>query len=149
MLNFIRMVFIVITIIVFYSIHSYGKNNYSKQDYLGKGKVSHFGGPSDKNVGKHSKTAISGEKARNLNPNDFYCAFRWNYKKYPKNYLKKCLIKIECKKNGQVKTVTVKPKDYGPHPRTGRIIDVSPGAMKKLGIKTDDTVTVYLIHPTS
>jgi uncharacterized protein (TIGR02594 family) len=41
----------------------------------------------------------------------------------------------------------VRPVDWGPNANTGRVIDVSPGVMAALGLKTDDTVTVTIPLP--
>lgn len=100
------------------------------------GKVSHFGGPRDQGVSTSETGAITGERLRSLNPNDFYCAMRWDYKKLKKTGWAGKRILFINPKNG--KSVVLRPVDWGPHRSTGRIIDVSPGALQAVGLKTDD-----------
>jgi hypothetical protein len=38
--------------------------------------------------------------------------------------------------------LTAFPADWGPHPDTGRVADLSPGLMLDLGIETDDEVEI-------
>ena len=38
--------------------------------------------------------------------------------------------------------LTAFPADWGPHEKTGRVADLSPGLMADLGIETDDQVEV-------
>lgn len=95
------------------------------------------------------KTAICGTPGNKLNPNDFYCAYRWEYEKYGDNkkeaisFLRKCRVRVV---SGS-KTVIVKISDWGPGTQK-RIIDLSPGAMRELNISTDkEKVDVYLLRP--
>lgn len=108
--------------------------------YLGKGKISHFGGPHDPYMSS-KKTAITEEPGNKLNPNHLYCAHKWNYKKYPKKLLKRCKVKVVAPTGEEV---LVKPVDYGPKKR---FLDVSPRTMKELEVQTDDVVTAYLLVP--
>jgi hypothetical protein len=39
------------------------------------------------------------------------------------------------------------PADWGPHKDTGRVADISPSLMDKLGISTDDEVEVIYPAP--
>jgi hypothetical protein len=122
------------------------------------GKCSWFGGPDDKGepdeglalyTVAQSKARpdlfLSGGwgKMRGLNPDALYCACRWDYKETPAAWLRSTKIKVSA--NG--KTVDVNPVDWGPNAKTGRIIDLSPGVMKALGIQTDDVVTVDVPLP--
>lgn len=116
--------------------------------FLGKGKASWFGGPNDKGIKWTETTALTLEKARKLDPNDYYCAMRWKYKKYHSNIRKAKDILTE--KTVRViykdKYVDCRPVDWGPSKKTGRIIDLSYGAMKDLGISTDvHDVKVYFL----
>jgi hypothetical protein len=79
-----------------------------------------------------------------------YCALRFDYDAIAqaqtlslaevKDWIRKAEIVVEF--NG--KSMPVIPVDWGPHPRTGRVIDVSQFVMGKLGCRTDDTVTVII-----
>jgi hypothetical protein len=82
--------------------------------------------------------------------NPMYCAMRWNYKqianalkmkqRFAIKQLRKANITIEFKE----RMINVVPVDWGPDPKTNRIIDVSPLAMKTLNCQTDDEVTILL-----
>jgi N-acetylmuramoyl-L-alanine amidase len=123
-----------------------------------KGKVSWFGGPEDTGVAKDEGLAFISDVdqqpslflsyqpegttglARRLNPDTFYLATRWDYDKYPKSMLLEEMAMIRAPKTG--KQLKVYPADWGHHQDTGRIADISPGAMEYLGITTDDEVEV-------
>jgi N-acetylmuramoyl-L-alanine amidase len=126
-----------------------------------KGKVSWFGGPEDTGVKPDEGLAFIYDVedaphlflsyqpegttglARRLNPDEFYVACRWDYDKYPKSSLLQEMALVRAPKTG--KFLKVYPADWGPHVDTGRVADISPGAMKYLGIQTDDEVEV--IYP--
>lgn len=92
--------------------------------------------------------------ARNLNPNAFYCAMRWAYGSFAGvqgeilqgvevGVIKHaCLIIVEVQ---GAAPIFCQPADFGPNLDTGRLIDLSPGACKALGVSTDDEVTVSAI----
>jgi N-acetylmuramoyl-L-alanine amidase len=127
-----------------------------------KGKVSWFGGPND-------TTGVSPSEglafiydvsdaphlfldyqpegttglARRLNPEVNYIACRWDYDLYPKPSLLEHMALIRSLKTG--KTIKAYPADWGPNSSTDRVADISEGAMKALGIQTDDEVEV--IYP--
>jgi N-acetylmuramoyl-L-alanine amidase len=127
-----------------------------------KGKVSWFGGPND-------TTGVSPSEglafiydvsdaphlfldyqpegttglARRLNPDVFYIACRWDYALYPKPSLLEHMALVRSVKTG--KTIEAYPADWGPNSSTGRVADISEGAMQALGIQTDDEVEV--IYP--
>lgn len=125
------------------------------------GKVSSFGGPDDRGVKHDEGLALYGRINQNLNlflraphegtaalarrldPSKFYCAMRWDYSLTPKSLLRICSVKITFNN----KSIYAAPCDWGPHERTERIIDVSPGVMSALGCTTDDTVDCQLIKP--
>lgn len=83
--------------------------------------------------------------ARRLNPEALYCAMRWDYTRTPKNVLLGCLV-IVTTLDERFQCVCT-PIDWGPHEKTGRLIDLSPGAFKTLRIRTDDEVRATLIKP--
>ena len=71
-----------------------------------------------------------------LDEDGMYCAIRgMSYGKYDEE---NPWVFVYAPKTGRA--VKVMRADYGPHPRTGRIIDLSKGALKVLGIDTDDEV---------
>jgi N-acetylmuramoyl-L-alanine amidase len=135
-----------------------------------KGKVSWFGGPDDMGVSSSEGLALENEgvnpvdrpelfldeqpagttgNARRLDPDgpNHYLALRWDYDQFPKERLAGTeLARIRSPKTG--KTVMAAPVDWGPHTDTGRVADVSPGALQALGgLSTDDVVEV--IYPAS
>jgi len=132
------------------------------------GKISTFGGPKDLGVSRTEGLALieppdlknpwfsrlflpettAPGLARRLNPEFYYCAARWNYLFTPRSLLRKSLCIIEtkpcaCYPSGR--TALARPVDWGPHLRTGRAMDLSPGLAKFLGLKTDDTATLTLV----
>lgn len=128
-----------------------------------QGKVSWFGGPDDKGVSPSEGLALfdwpdavdtrfnwlflpkskwSKGLARSLNPSAWYCAMRWNYDSSPRGLLRlEGVVEVSFKG----KTIYCTPADWGPNVRTGRLIDISPGAMFQLGCETDDVVTAKLV----
>jgi hypothetical protein len=124
------------------------------------GKMSTFGGPKDTGVRPDEGLALypngpdpftpigiflpnSKGLARELDPRSFYCACRWDYKITPKMILRDSIVIIEA--NG--KCCPAFPTDWGPHERTGREIDLSPGVASYLGLNTDNVVTFALWAP--
>jgi N-acetylmuramoyl-L-alanine amidase len=123
-----------------------------------RGKVSHFGGPNDMGVAPDEGLAFISEVAqaphlflsyqpqdttglaRRLNPQAHYIACRWDYDETPAFMLLEEMALVRAPKTG--KTLKLYPADWGPHQDTGRIADISPGAMEALGIQTDDEVEV-------
>jgi N-acetylmuramoyl-L-alanine amidase len=120
-----------------------------------EGTCSWFGGPEDMGVDPDEGLALAqtvGDApdlfplelpadtpalARDLDPNALYIAMRWDYDDLSKEELLD--IRVAVHANG--KTVYCQPIDWGPHEDTGRICDLSPGAMTALGIETDDWVS--------
>jgi N-acetylmuramoyl-L-alanine amidase len=121
------------------------------------GKCSQFGGPDDTGVAPDEGLAFIYEidtaphlflpyqpaettgLARRLNPHIHYVACRWDYNITPPDILlsKPALVRVP---DGIA--LTAFPADWGPHPDTGRIADLSPGLMEDLGLQTDDEVEV-------
>lgn len=126
------------------------------------GKCSFFGGPRDTGVGPHEGLALFTVPlavcpahrglflqpvnpalglARQLDPDALYCAMRWDYAQTGRNALLHGKVRVQA---GNGRVVWCAPADWGPNERTGRIIDLSPGAIEALGIETDAVVTVQL-----
>jgi len=147
----------------------------SEITFLGTGKMSVFGGPTDEGVGPHEGLALVGPTdlgiwwyanlflsvqpagttglARRLNPRAFYLAMRWDYAFHPKELLRNAVVKLTNPANDR--HVFAHPVDFGPGdgsvingqstPDTGRIADLSPGAATALGLQTDDVVRCELV----
>jgi N-acetylmuramoyl-L-alanine amidase len=131
-------------------------------EFIVEGKVSHFGGPDDMGVTPSEGLAFiystsdqpvlflsyqpdgTTGLARRLNPDVPYVACRWPYNSETKAKWREALLKemalVYEPKTG--KSVKCWPADWGPHEDTGRVADISPGAMEYLGISTDDIVEV-------
>jgi len=129
------------------------------------GKVSWFGGPDDKGVAPDEGLALyerseagkiagfllpeqpaaSTGLARQLDPSSLYIACRWDYGQTPRAFLQAANVRVTA--NG--KTIVCRPVDWGPNVNTRRIADLSPGALKALGLKTDDAATVTYPLPVS
>jgi len=122
------------------------------------GRCSWFGGPLDSGVAPDEGLAFIGSYeqapylflarqppgttglARRLNPAVSYVACRWDYEETPREMLLKSFAMIRAHKTNNV--IICFPADWGPHEDTGRVADLSLGAMRRLGITTDDTVDV-------
>jgi hypothetical protein len=83
--------------------------------------------------------------ARRLNPESLYIAMRWNYAATSRRYLQGISVRVRAVKNGNV--VYCRPADWGPNEDTGRIADLSPGAMADLEIETNDVVICWVPAP--
>jgi hypothetical protein len=124
------------------------------------GRVSWFGGPNDKGVRPSEGLAIfqsvrqcpeiflskqppgTSGLARRLDPNKLYIAMRWPHG-VTYSYLAHHLVKAEV----SGKSALLQPADWGPAVRTRRIADLSPGAMKALGLVTDGIATFHIPEP--
>ena len=129
-----------------------------------EGKMSTFGGPHDlgmspdEGLALFSNTDLKDSKysylflpapppgtsglGRRLNPDQYYFACRWNYADTPKEFLRRALARVENPKTGRA--VDARPVDWGPHPSTGRVADLSPGLAAALGLNTDDVVRITI-----
>jgi len=124
-----------------------------------KGKTSWFGGPNDTTgvtadeglafiyeyeMAPHlflkQQPAGTTGLARRLNPDVFYVACRWDYDEFPKPSLLEHMALLRSTKTGKV--IQAYPADWGPNEKTGRVADISEGAMAALGIETDDEIEV-------
>lgn len=72
-----------------------------------------------------------------LNPNSYYIAMRWAIAGRSMGYMNANNPRLLVWSEETNKAVVCLRTDYGPHPRTGRLMDLSNGAMKALGLKTD------------
>jgi uncharacterized protein (TIGR02594 family) len=129
------------------------------------GKVSWFGGPNDTGVAPSEGLALvevseahlfpgvflaaqppgTTGLARRLDPSVNYIACRWDYKQTPRSFLQGKMVEVAA--NSKVEMA--RPVDWGPNINTGRIADLSPGLLAKLGLKTDDTATITIPLPTT
>lgn len=136
------------------AVEPYGTAVTARGRELVSGTVSHFGGPRDTGVGPSETGAITGEVLRDLNdPLDpdpatvaaraedyFYVAMRFDYTNVGRAFWRTARLLVVAPETGRA--VVVRPVDWGPNTRTGRIIDLSPQAVKALGVVTDDAVLV-------
>lgn len=127
------------------------------------GKVSSFGGPLDTGVAPDEGLAFIYEPdqqpelflpeqppgttglARRLNPAVSYVACRWDYDVTPREMLLEEMAWVGIP--GSPRGVAAYPADWGPHVDTGRVADISPGLMERLGVVTDDVVRVIFPFP--
>jgi N-acetylmuramoyl-L-alanine amidase len=129
-----------------------------------EGKMSTFGGPHDlgmspdEGLALFSNTDLKDPKysylflpapppgtsglGRRLNPDQYYFACRWDYTATPKEFLRRALARVKNPANGRA--VDARPVDWGPHPSTGRVADLSPGLAAALGLNTDDIVRITI-----
>lgn len=137
--------------------------------FSGSGRCSLFGGQFDTGVTPDEDLALAEESdivdndsplnglwlaeqppgttglARRLNLFSFYCACRWDYQKTSRDTLRRSYVVVFNNRNKRV--ALVKPVDWGPNIRTGRVIDLSPGAAYYLGLSTDSLVMFALWIP--
>src|SRR4029453_13688217 len=129
-----------------------------------EGKMSTFGGPHDLGMSPDEGLALFSNAdlknpkysylflpapppstsglGRRLNPDQYYFACRWNYADTPKEFLRRALARVENPANGRA--ADARPVDWGPHPSTGRVADLSPGLAAALGLQTDDVVRITI-----
>jgi len=149
------------------------------RDLVWRGKMSTFGGPNDTGMREDEGLAIvntqnfaaisqkhqtlfgaplflntqnpgSTPLGRRLDPEAFYLACRWDYRNdIAPNHLIDCTIMVSNQVTGTTHEAIA--TDWGPHERTGRVADLSPGLAKALGLSTDDqcvaTVTGSHVKP--
>ena len=129
-----------------------------------EGKMSTFGGPHDLGMAPNEDLALftkadlqdpkyaylflpasppgTSGLGRRLNPDQYYFACRWDYTATPREFLRRALARVENPANGR--TADARPVDWGPHPSTGRVADLSPGLAAALGLNTDDIVRITI-----
>ena len=123
------------------------------------GRVSHFGGPRDTGVSSSETGAITGERLRALNsplspdaatlrarPGDYYyAALRVDYSPRGRSWWAGQRLLVVAPATGRA--IVVRLVDWGPNTRTGRVLDLSPQALRELGIATDATALVSFAAP--
>jgi hypothetical protein len=129
-----------------------------------EGKMSTFGGPQDLGMAANEDLALftkadlqnpkysylflpapppgTSGLGRRLNPDRYYFACRWNYAETPREFLRRALARVENPANARV--ADARPVDWGPHPSTERVADLSPGLAAALGLDTDDIVRITI-----
>ena len=132
-----------------------------------QGRMSTFGGPDDDGMTPTEDLALIEKQSqaddypsgfflsesaahasgwgRRLNSEKFYIACRWDYSLTPKAFLRTAQVTVQDPTNGR--SAQARVVDWGPHERTGRIADLSPGLARFLEIKTDDIVNVIVPTP--
>jgi hypothetical protein len=119
-----------------------------------RGRVSWFGGPGDTGVTSTETGAISGETLRALNnpvdpdaatlaarPADYYfAAMRWSYSPNGRSFWAAARLVVRNPATGAA--VVVRPVDWGPNTSTRRTLDLSPQALRDLGLSTDGEADV-------
>lgn len=130
-----------------------------------EGKCSTFGGPDDTGVRPSEDLALYDRSdlktargaslflpqqpkgttglARRLNPKALYVACRWPYTVVGREWLRTHAVRVSVR--GKPGSVEAWPVDWGPHKKTGRIVDCSPRLLVALGVKTDDVLEVTVI----
>lgn len=108
------------------------------------GKSSWFGGPNDTGVTPTETGSISGRNLRSVDPNELFLAMRFDYTKLNRDQLRNAEFEVYSPTTGR--TISgVKAEDWGPHPRTGRSVDVSRGVYTQLGLNPD-SATDEVLH---
>lgn len=119
--------------------------------YVG-GKSSVFGGPNDYTVGSTERGYISNDLLRDLNPNnDYYIAFRFNYKETPLSQLRSshAIVYYPDGNNGEGAFVKARIVDWGPNPETtDKDVDTSNAVLRDLGAKDGDNIYIRLVPAT-
>ena len=119
--------------------------------FIAKGKCSWFGGPDDKGVKPDEGLAFISDVdqapqlflpeqppytsglARRLDPDVFYIACRWDYKRTPPDMLLSEIALVKALSTGL--DLECFPADWGPNEKTGRVADLSPGALEAPGYR--------------
>lgn len=141
--------------------------------FFARGKCSWFGGPKDTSMTLTEGLALiqpNDIKAlafrdlflpnadptkglgRQLNPEAYYLACRWDYAQTPQGMLRQQVACVRNPVNGL--WLLARPADWGPGDGgtvdcnqtqdTGRAADLSPGILDALGLETDDLVEVSI-----
>ncbi|MDZ4403423.1 hypothetical protein [Prosthecobacter sp.] len=128
-----------------------------------RGRFSTFGGPADATMSRSEVLALFENRAeaghpsvreyflwppppgisgtlRQLDPQKFYVACRWDYSKASKKLLRQSFVTVTNPANGR--STQAKPVDWGPAASTGRAVDMSPGLAAFLGVQVNDEVIV-------
>lgn len=133
------------------------------------GKVSWFGGPQDDGVSSSENLAWWDELdealedapelfldyqpegttglARRLDPDASYIAMRWDYNQFSKQELASGDLMFNVRALSTGEEFEARPADWGPSSDAGtggRVADISPSLLARLGIETDDEVEITL-----
>jgi uncharacterized protein YraI len=141
------------------SVEPYGEQVTIAGRAFVRGRVSWFGGPRDTGVTASETGAITGQRLRALNSplspdaatlaahadRYYYCAMRFDYTTRDTSWWRRARLLVLNPATGQA--VVVRPVDWGPNTRTGRLIDLSPQALHDLGLDTDGTAVVSFAAP--
>ncbi|MCO5170914.1 MAG: SH3 domain-containing protein [Planctomycetes bacterium] len=135
------------------AVEPYGTQTTLQGRSFVRGKVSWFGGPSDRGVTATETGTLTGERLRALNPvarpsaaqlaarpgDYYYVAMRFDYAPGKRAWAGKRLLVVNPRTGA---AVVVRPVDWGPNTRTRRILDLSPQVLRDLGLSTDDEAVV-------
>jgi hypothetical protein len=120
------------------AVEPYGTVTQKEGKQFVQGRSSTFGGSSDTGVGRNETGALTGERLRGLT--GFFVAMRFDYGPGGKAaWVNKRLLVVN-PANG--KAVVVRCVDWGPNTSTRRTVDLSPQAMRALGMATDSSPLV-------
>jgi hypothetical protein len=127
-----------------------------------EGRVSAFGGPDDTSFEADRQTQITRERLSELNdpldptpgdllaraPDYYYAAMRVDYRPDGSDWWAHNgkLVVVNPRTN---RRVVVRIVDWGPHPRTERILNLSPQAMRDLDLHTNDRALVAFAAPSA
>src|SRR5262249_8070805 len=81
---------------------------------------------------------------RRLDPTKFYLACLFQEEDGIRDLLRNSLAAVVNPQNGR--SVSARPVDWGPNPDTNRVADLSPGVAARLGLNTDDFVSVTIFR---
>ena len=96
----------------------------------------------------HPRTDFEGFGWRLKKDDVPYLACRWDYRVLPKSYLAQATTWATVTNVATGKSFSARPIDWGPNEaQTGRAADLSPFLAEKLGLKTNDVVTVTIPTP--
>jgi WD40 repeat protein len=133
-----------------------------------KGRLGTFGGPDDPKLNADEELALvrswlevdrlamkqlflssadhtAPPKARQLDPQQYYIAMRWDYKSTPVAWLQSHTVKVMNLRTGVEKEA--RPVDFGPGLSTGLLMHISPALAKDLGLNEDDEAACWVPTP--
>ncbi|WP_336251009.1 C40 family peptidase [Stomatohabitans albus] len=125
------------------------------------GRVSHFGGPRDRGVSAAETMSVVANagagKELCRSPRDWhYIACRWGYvtetlkgNGAPVRRVCQELLRQRVLVTFQGRGYVCQPRDWGPNIRTRRQADISPVAIQSLGARTDATVQLFWVPPST
>jgi hypothetical protein len=78
-----------------------------------------------------------------LDTNAAYLAARWDYGMTPREYLRATKVKVTNPATGE--SEFAQPVDWGPSPKTGKAVDISPGLEARLKLKEEVEIELPLL----